>query len=39
MPRADTTHVVVLDASVAVRWVVEEEGSHEAAALLEKELV
>ncbi|MCA1560255.1 MAG: type II toxin-antitoxin system VapC family toxin [Acidobacteria bacterium] len=38
MPPADTTHVVVLDASVAVRWVVEEEGSDEAAALLEKEL-
>ena len=38
MPPAETTHVVVLDASVAVRWVVEEEGSDEAVALLEKEL-
>lgn len=38
MPPADTAQVVVLDASVAVRWVVEEEGSDEAAALLEREL-
>lgn len=38
MPPAETTHVVVLDASVAVRWVVEEQGSDEAAALLEKDL-
>jgi len=38
MPPADAQQLVVLDASVAVRWVVEEEGSVEAAALLEQEL-
>jgi len=38
MPPAETQQLVVLDASVAVRWVVEEEGSVEAAALLEQEL-
>ena len=38
MPPADAIQVVVLDASVAVRWVVEEEGSAEAAALLEREV-
>ena len=37
MPSADTLRVVVLDASVAVRWVVEEEGSAEAAALLDQD--
>jgi len=30
--------MVVLDASVAVRWVVKEEGSDEAAALLERDI-
>lgn len=38
MPPADGVQVVVLDASVAVRWVVEEEGSDEAAALLERDV-
>ena len=38
MPPADAVQVVVLDASVAVRWVVEEEGSDEAAALLERDV-
>jgi len=37
MPAVET-EVVVLDASIAVRWVVEEEGSDQAAALLEREL-
>jgi predicted nucleic acid-binding protein len=39
MPPADAVQVVVLDASVAVRWVVEEAGSDEAAALLERDVV
>ena len=34
MPGAKPPALVVLDASVAVRWVVEERGSEEAAALL-----
>jgi|SRR5687767_10727995 len=38
MPAAETPQVVVLDASVAVRWIVEEHGSVEAAELLEREL-
>jgi predicted nucleic acid-binding protein len=38
MPPADTPQLVVLDATVAVRWIVEEEGSLEAAALLEQNL-
>lgn len=38
MPPADAVQVVVLDASVAVRWVVEEAGSDEAAALLERDV-
>ncbi len=38
MPPADALQVVVLDASVAVRWVVREEGSDEAAALLERDV-
>jgi predicted nucleic acid-binding protein len=38
MPPADAVQVVVLDASIAVRWVVEEEGSEEAAALLERDV-
>lgn len=38
MPPAEAVEVVVLDASVAVRWVVDEEGSDEAAALLERDL-
>jgi predicted nucleic acid-binding protein len=38
MPTAEALHPVVLDASVAVRWVVEEEGSAEAAALLEQDV-
>ena len=38
MPRADAVQVVVLDASVAVRWVVDDEGSDEAAALLERDV-
>jgi predicted nucleic acid-binding protein len=37
MPPADQARVVVLDASVAVRWVVSEKGSDEAAALLDHE--
>jgi predicted nucleic acid-binding protein len=32
------SQLVVLDASVAVRWVIDEEGSDEAAALLDREL-
>jgi len=35
---ADTIQTVVLDASVAVRWVTQEKGSEEAAALLEREV-
>lgn len=38
MPPVEAVKHVVLDASVAVRWVVEEEGSDEAAALLEQEV-
>lgn len=38
MPPADLPVHVVLDASVAVRWIVEEVGSAEAAALLEKDI-
>jgi predicted nucleic acid-binding protein len=38
MPMVEAVHPVVLDASVAVRWVVEEEGSAEAAALLEQDV-
>jgi predicted nucleic acid-binding protein len=39
MPTADAVpRVAVLDASVAVRWVVAEAGSDEAAALLESDL-
>jgi predicted nucleic acid-binding protein len=38
MPLADPIPLVVLDASVAVRWVVEEKGSDEAAALLERDI-
>jgi len=38
MPPAEPPQTVVLDASVAVRWVVEETGSDEAAALLERDL-
>jgi len=38
MPPADTLRSVVLDASVAVRWVIEEEGSGEAASLLNQEI-
>jgi len=37
MPPADPAQTVVLDASVAVRWVVSETGSDEAAALLERD--
>jgi predicted nucleic acid-binding protein len=38
MPPVDPVQVVVLDASVAVRWVVDEAGSGEAAALLEQDI-
>lgn len=38
MPPADPARVVVLDASVAVRWIVEEEGSAEADALLARDV-
>lgn len=38
MPPADAPQLVVLDASVAVRWIIEEEGSDQAAALLEQDL-
>ena len=38
MPVADSPPRVVLDASVAVRWVADEVGSTEAAALLELEI-
>ena len=39
MPPAESAEVIVLDASVAVRWVVTEAGSDEAAALLDREVV
>jgi predicted nucleic acid-binding protein len=39
MPPAESPDVIVLDASVAVRWVVTEAGSDEAAALLERDVV
>ena len=35
MPAAESSQTVVLDASVTVRWVVDEEGTPEAVALLE----
>ena len=35
MPQAEPLQAVVLDASVAVRWVVSEKGSDQAAALLD----
>lgn len=38
MPPADQPQAVILDASVAVRWVTSEKGSDEAAALLERDL-
>ena len=38
MPPGDAPPSMVLDASVAVRWVISEEGSEEAAALLERDL-
>jgi predicted nucleic acid-binding protein len=38
MPPADAPEVAVLDASVAVRWVVTEEGSAEAVELLERDV-
>jgi predicted nucleic acid-binding protein len=38
MPEAEPAAVAVLDASVAVRWLVPERGSEEAAALLEQPL-
>ena len=38
MPPVETLRPVVLDASVAVRWVIEEEGSVEAAILLDQEI-
>lgn len=38
MPPAERPDVVVLDASVAVRWIVDEEGSTEAVALLELDI-
>lgn len=38
MPPAEAPEVVVLDASVAVRWVVTEEGSAEASELLERDV-
>ena len=37
MPPVDQPQVVVLDASVAVRWIVEEEGSAEADDLLARD--
>ena len=37
-PPVDAPVTAVLDASVAVRWVVEEEGSQNAAQLLERDL-
>lgn len=38
MPPAEVPPTVVLDASVAVRWIVDEEGSDEAARLLERDI-
>jgi predicted nucleic acid-binding protein len=38
MPAAETLRAVVLDASVAVRWVIEEDGSTEAVILLNQEI-
>ena len=38
MPAAETLRAVVLDASVAVRWVIEEDGSAEAVVLLNQEI-
>jgi predicted nucleic acid-binding protein len=38
MPAAERPALVVLDASVAVRWIVPERGSEEAAALLGESL-
>ena len=38
MPPVDRSETVVLDASVAVRWVIAEEGSEAAAALLERDV-
>ena len=38
MPSVSRSETVVLDASVAVRWVIAEEGSEEAAALLDREV-
>ena len=38
MPAAETLRAVVLDASVAVRWVIEEDGSAEAVILLNQEI-
>ena len=38
MPTADVSQTTVLDASVAVRWVVDEAGTPEAVALLEAEI-
>ena len=37
MPPVDPPDLVVLDASVAVRWIVEEEGSDEADGLLARD--
>ena len=37
MPAAEISQAVVLDAPVAVRWVVDEEGTPEAVALLESD--
>ena len=36
MPPAETTAVAVVDASVAVKWVVDEPDSNAAATLLER---
>ena len=38
MPAAENLRPVVLDASVAVRWVIEEDGSAEAVILLNQEI-
>ncbi|MBA2306384.1 MAG: type II toxin-antitoxin system VapC family toxin [Acidobacteria bacterium] len=38
MPPGKAPDVVVLDASVAVRWIIDEEGSDEAAELLERDV-
>lgn len=38
MPAAEALRAVVLDASVAVRWVIEEDGSAEAVILLNQEI-